>query len=189
MSEVEVFLPSTYRQSRWKNGQGTSYDIASAPEDARWDGLIWRLSIADIERDAAFSEFPGIDRTFVAIAGGGLTLEPEGHAPIAVPGLHEPVSFPGDWRMNCRLRAGPARAFNVFSARASARHSVRIVRETESIPTRGLAFVHALGGEIRCQGASVPVGATARAGGDALDIACGAGGAAILVDIRLENAT
>ena len=189
MSEIEILLPSAYRQSRWKNGQGTTYDIASAPDGAGWDGLIWRLSLADIERDSAFSEFPGFDRTFVAIAGGGLTLEPEGHASIAVERLHEPVSFPGEWRMTCRLHAGPTRDFNVFSARGRAKHGLRIVKATESARVRDLAFLYVLGGDVRCQGQSVPIGATCRAKAGPLDIVCGVGGTAILVDIVVEKAT
>lgn len=189
MSEVEILPPSTYRRSRWKNDQGASFDIAGAPEGAGWDGLIWRLSLADIERDSAFSEFAGIDRTFVAVAGGGLTLDPEGRAPIAVPHLHVPVSFPGEWRIACRLHSGPARAFNVLTARGRARHAVRILRESRRVEIRGIGFFHGLDGEWRCQGRSAPSGATCRAGRGPLEIVRGSGGTAILVDIEVENAT
>jgi environmental stress-induced protein Ves len=57
----------------WANGGGTTRDLAlePLPPGARADGpaFDWRLSLADIDRDGAFSRLPGIDRVFASIEG------------------------------------------------------------------------------------------------------------------------
>lgn len=70
-----VIPANDYRRVRWRNGAGWTREIhAAASADgtsAAWD---WRLSIAEIERDAPFSVFSGIDRELVLLGGNGLRL-------------------------------------------------------------------------------------------------------------------
>ena len=47
----------------WKNGGGTTTEVAVFPAGASFDDFGWRISIADIARGGPFSQFPGIDRT------------------------------------------------------------------------------------------------------------------------------
>jgi uncharacterized protein len=77
-TESFVIPANEYRRERWRNGLGWTREIlqrriddAPASDAAPWD---WRLSIAEIERDAAFSAFPGIDRELVLLAGNGVRL-------------------------------------------------------------------------------------------------------------------
>ncbi|QAU25408.1 hypothetical protein EO087_06175 [Dyella sp. M7H15-1] len=44
------------RTQPWANGAGTITVIASKPDESNWQ---WRLSIADISQDDAFSPYPG----------------------------------------------------------------------------------------------------------------------------------
>ena len=70
MPESSRVIPANeYRRVRWKNGLGWTREIVRVPDNDDWD---WRLSIAEIERDAAFSSFPGIDRELVLLRGNGL---------------------------------------------------------------------------------------------------------------------
>ena len=55
----------------WRNGGGITREIARHPSSGDFD---WRLSIADVDRDGPFSEFPGIDRVLVLLRGPGMTL-------------------------------------------------------------------------------------------------------------------
>jgi hypothetical protein len=70
-----VIPANDYRRERWRNGAGWTREIhAASPANgssAAWD---WRLSIAEIERDAPFSTFPGVDRELVLLSGEGLRL-------------------------------------------------------------------------------------------------------------------
>ncbi len=59
MPTSRVIPANEYRRERWRNQLGWTRQIATGGRDDQdWD---WRLSIAEIERDAPFSPFPGIE--------------------------------------------------------------------------------------------------------------------------------
>ena len=58
----------------WKNGAGLTREIAVARNAATECGFDWRLSVAEVARDAPFSAFPGVDRCIVLLRGAGLQL-------------------------------------------------------------------------------------------------------------------
>ncbi|MCD9005256.1 HutD family protein [Luteimonas sp. XNQY3] len=102
---------------RWRNGQGWTREIhAEAGVDSEeWR---WRLSIADIDRPAAFSRFEGVDRELMLLSGDGLTLRLEDgqvadlqppHARLRFAGsraLHGEPAGPGVSALNLMWRAG-----------------------------------------------------------------------------------
>ena len=47
----------------WKNGGGSTTEIAIAPLGATVDKFDWRISLATIANSGPFSVFPGVDRT------------------------------------------------------------------------------------------------------------------------------
>ena len=53
----------------WKNGGGTTCEIAASPAGAGMEAFDWRLSMADVAADGPFSNFSDIDRTLVLIEG------------------------------------------------------------------------------------------------------------------------
>ena len=60
------------RRQPWANGAGSTRELLQWPGDGQpWQ---WRLSIADVDRDAPFSIFPGVDRILVLLSGDGLSL-------------------------------------------------------------------------------------------------------------------
>lgn len=66
-------IPATeYRRERWRNQLGWTREILRLGEPEAW---ALRLSIAEIERDAAFSAFPGVDRELVLLHGNGMRLQ------------------------------------------------------------------------------------------------------------------
>ena len=66
-----VLHAGDYRRMRWKNGAGWTSEILKSPDADDWN---WRLSIAEIETDAPFSAFPGVERELVLLSGNGLRL-------------------------------------------------------------------------------------------------------------------
>src|SRR5690606_10863682 len=69
MPSARILPAAAYRRGRWRNGAGWTRQIHAEPSaDAthEWD---WRLSIAEIESDAPFSSFPGVDRELVLLEG------------------------------------------------------------------------------------------------------------------------
>lgn len=66
-----VIPANEYRRERWRNQLGWTREILRLGDTAQW---ALRLSIAEIEQDAAFSAFPGIDRELVLLRGHGMRL-------------------------------------------------------------------------------------------------------------------
>jgi environmental stress-induced protein Ves len=107
-----------YRRMRWKNGGGWTTELAVAPEPGA-DTFDWRISIADIESDGAFSTFPNCDRYIALLDGVGMRLTFD-HAEDAE--LRERlrfVPFAGEWQAHGYLLNGPVRDFNVIVRRSS----------------------------------------------------------------------
>ncbi|MBD9479581.1 HutD family protein [Pseudoxanthomonas sp. PXM02] len=100
-----------YRRERWKNGLGWTREIVRVPDSDAWD---WRLSIAEIERDAAFSSFPGIDRELVLLRGNGLRLTfDDGRAVDLLP-PHDRLRFAGEDAVTGELIDGATHDFNLM---------------------------------------------------------------------------
>ena len=79
---MQIIRQADFREGRWRNGMGVSWDIASDPPGAEDFG--WRLALAQIDADVPFSLYPGVDRIFVLVEGNGLSLEFEGRPSLLV---------------------------------------------------------------------------------------------------------
>lgn len=108
---ARVIPANEYRRIRWKNGLGWTREIVRVPERDDWD---WRLSIAEIEQDAAFSCFPGIDRELVLLQGNGLRLRFEGGDSVELGPPHGRLRFAGERVVTGELRDGPTHDFNLM---------------------------------------------------------------------------
>lgn len=110
----------------WKNGGGTTAEVAVHPPGAAFDGFDWRISMADVASDGPFSRFSGIDRTLVLAQGRDLTLNVEGRSHcLAEPG--DLLAFPGESDTEAMLGHGPIRDINVMSRRGHVRHRVTLL--------------------------------------------------------------
>ena len=113
MHESRVITASAYRRERWKNGAGWTSEIHAQP-GADGGGWAWRLSIAEIEQDAPFSVFPGIERELVLLEGNGLRLRfDDGRVETLLP-PHDRSRFPGERALVGELVDGPTRDFNLM---------------------------------------------------------------------------
>ena len=108
-----VIPANEYRRERWKNQLGWTREIARGGGDGgeSWD---WRLSIAEIERDAAFSTFPGIDRELVLLAGNGLRLRFEDGQTVELQPPHDKHRFAGERAVTGELVDGITHDFNLM---------------------------------------------------------------------------
>ena len=89
---------------RWKNGAGWTSEIMKVPDADDWD---WRLSIAEIETDAPFSAFPGIERELVLLSGNGLRLRfDDGEVHELLP-PHDRLRFAGERAFQIVVCLGP----------------------------------------------------------------------------------
>jgi environmental stress-induced protein Ves len=110
----------------WKNGGGTTAEVAAFPEGSGFETFGWRVSMADVASDGPFSLFPGIDRTLIVVKGDGIELDVEG---IAYPldRVSPKLSFSGDDVTIGRLLSGPIRDLNVMTRRGQFRHRARFI--------------------------------------------------------------
>ena len=109
----------------WKNGGGTTREIAAWPPAAGLDAFDWRLSIADIAADGPFSAFPGIDRQIVLLDGDGVRLRArDGSFDHRLATVGEPFAFAGEATVEATLLGGPTRDFNVMTRRGRCRACV-----------------------------------------------------------------
>ena len=110
----------------WRNGGGTTAEVAAFPEGSTFETFGWRISMADVASDGPFSLFPGIDRTLVIVEGDGIELDVEG---IAYPlnRASPKLSFAGDDVTTGWLLSGPIRDLNVMTRRGQFRHRTRFV--------------------------------------------------------------
>ncbi|KIG03507.1 HutD/Ves family protein [Caballeronia concitans] len=134
----------------WKNGGGVTREIASGPPGASLDAFAWRLSVADVSADGAFSAFAGVDRVLVLLDGAGMRLaEASGRVHV----LDQPLAmarFAGETPIHASLLDGPTRDFNVMVRRGRARASVDIRRGAAREIGAGhdLTFVHCVSGSL-----------------------------------------
>ncbi|NIJ68754.1 HutD family protein [Xanthomonas sp. 60] len=106
-------IPSgDYVRERWRNGLGWTREILRLPAP----GMDWalRLSIAEIEQDAAFSAFPGVERELVLLHGNGVRLHHgDGRVSDVLP-PHGRVRFAGEQDVQGALVDGPTHDFNLM---------------------------------------------------------------------------
>jgi environmental stress-induced protein Ves len=111
--------PDTVEAVAWRNGLGLTRELVDNP-----DG--WRLSVADLQGDAAFSEFAGMDRIFLPLVDVVLSID----------GVRREVprgttaSFPGEARVAVELVGGPGRAVNLMTVRGRCTGELAVVPES-----------------------------------------------------------
>lgn len=100
-----------YRRMRWKNGAGWTSEILRFPDAEDW---LWRLSIADVEADARFSAFPGVERELVLLEGNGIRLRFDDGATHELLPPHDGLRFSGERPLIGELIDGASRDFNLM---------------------------------------------------------------------------
>jgi len=117
--------PADYRAMPWANGRGVTTELIRR-DDAQ--GMLWRLSVAQVTENGAFSRFPGIDRNLTVIDGPGFDLA--GARTLHASPL-KPVAFPGDVDIHATNVMAPAVDFNVMWARKAFTAEVQVTASAD----------------------------------------------------------
>ena len=114
-----ILRAADYRRMRWKNGGGWTTELAVSPESARDAGgtFDWRISIAEIESDGAFSTFPHCERYIALLDGIGMELRFDAAPSVRLDRRLQFFRFAGEWQTQGLLLSGPVRDFNVIVRR------------------------------------------------------------------------
>ncbi len=97
--------------SRIDTSRTDSSDAPPAAVASDWD---WRLSIAEIEQDARFSMFPGVERELVLLGGAGLRLRFDDGQSCLLEPPHGRLRFAGERAVTGELIDGHTRDFNLM---------------------------------------------------------------------------
>jgi uncharacterized protein len=157
MTEVLHLSAADARRMPWKNGRGTTEELAVWPEDASFErgDFDYRIAKAGVDSAGPFSSFPGFDRLLVVTRGAGLVLEHGESAPRALLRPLEPYCFSGEWPTRAELVAGPIEDFNVLLARERCSAEIEVLRLGErrarAALTSGQAFAHLLAGSAQAR--------------------------------------
>lgn len=146
----------------WKNGGGTTTEIAVSPDGASLSNFDWRISMAHVGQDGPFSSFPGIDRTLSVLTGSGITLAFGDGEHIRLGRSSAPYPFAADRAVDGMLVDGPIDDLNVMSRRGRWRHRVERLSGSGSLSaSEGLLVLVARKGEWLVNGAALPAGDSA----------------------------
>ncbi len=159
--------PADYRVMAWKNGLGSTTEIAVYPPGSgiAEEPFLWRVSIADVPASGPFSRFPGYDRTIMMISGEtGMWLDGAPDGPIDLTRPFCPRAFSGDRDITGRLVGGPLRDFNLMVDRARAKGTMTVIRQPCPLrlaaPDGGQALVTLFSGSAKLAGIALEVGET-----------------------------
>jgi environmental stress-induced protein Ves len=171
---TQILKSKNYREGRWLNGLGLSWDIVAAPHDAGAQDFEWRMALARIDSSVAFSHYPNVDRVFMLIEGKGLDLVFNDHRILKVDKRFVPHEFPGDVKTACVVNNGPCRALNLFIRREAWKTSVRVLsaKDDLNIVSQQVSLVFTLQGSFKlAAGGTLNCGDTLRLSpGDSADL-------------------
>jgi environmental stress-induced protein Ves len=112
---MEIIRFAELKNEPWRNGGGTTRELASHPkaasaQDGAWD---WRVSIAELTKAGDFSPFPGMERVLTVIEGELLLLTVDGaDNPLE---KYRPFRFSGEAAAHGALPTGDIRNLNVIT--------------------------------------------------------------------------
>jgi hypothetical protein len=121
---MKILRTESYVTAPWRNGGGTTREIAAFRDSSRHDDFLWRLSIATVAQSGPFSRFDGVDRTIALLDGEGMVLDAPA-ASVTVTRDTPPYTFSGETQISCKLLAGPTVDLNTMTRRGFFQHSLR----------------------------------------------------------------
>ncbi len=138
---MQILRAKDYRRMPWKNGKGETVEITVFPANASVADFGWRVSMAPVVSDGAFSSFEEIDRTLSILTGEGMKLSVAGMGNVMLGSASDPFSFPGDAETDAVLTQGPITDLNVMTRRGRFSHRVKRVAAAGEIALSGDADV------------------------------------------------
>jgi hypothetical protein len=88
--------------------------------------------VSDIDKDADFGTFPGVQRSATLIHGDGMTLDVAGTEHELAP--FQPLTFDGEADAHARLTHGPVSILNVFTVASRMSSAVRVADLSDGRP-------------------------------------------------------
>ena len=106
---MQLLEKESYLRKIWKNGKGITHEIFRLENS---QGIVWRLSIAEVITDGPFSCFEGYKRILTVIKGNGLELSNSKSVFRALPYI--PKEFSGNLAINSKRILGNVENLNLI---------------------------------------------------------------------------
>jgi len=184
---MRIVRAADCRVMPWKNGGGTTTEIAVHPEGAGLGDFHWRVSMARVESDGPFSSFPGVDRTLTILSGEGIRLAVGRREAVTLTAESLPFAFAGEVPAEAMLVGAAVTDLNVMTRRGVVAHRVRRVAGAMECGAEGTALVvchsGSCGVEAKDERQNLDAGDTAIAEGKALRLTSSEGGVVYLVEV------
>lgn len=114
---MDIIRYADLKPAPWRNGGGTTRELARFPLDAADGGWDWRVSIAEVGKAGEFSAIPGMERVLTVVDGDLLFLTVDGaEHPLE---KYRPFRFSGDADAAGALPTGDIRDLNVICRRGA----------------------------------------------------------------------
>lgn len=115
-----------YQTMPWKNGGGSTTELAIFPPGASLNDFVWRLSRAEVSASGPFSHFAQIDRSLAILSGEGMILHSHdsGKPDLSVQLTREslPYRFAGETPIQAELLGGSVQDLNLMTRRDVCQH-------------------------------------------------------------------
>ena len=128
--------------SPWKNGGGSTRQLAIHPPQASLDDFAWRISCARVSGAGPFSAFPGIQRSLALLEGELLLQRQSGMTTLCAGG--ESLDFPGEEPISATPLAGEVFDLNLMSRRDEWQQVLSSLQLHGEMPLAELAEVRLL---------------------------------------------
>jgi uncharacterized protein len=122
----------------WKNGLGTTTQLAIHPATADQSTFEWRVSIATLTGTAPFSSFPGVERCLAMLEGEVTLLRDAGSVTLST--TSAPFTFSGEELVTGRVESGSAIDLNLMYRPRRWGATMRRIALREGTPLRARAL-------------------------------------------------
>lgn len=133
---IELITPAHWQTQRWQNGGGITHQLCRQDDG---QGLLWRLSIAEVASDGPFSRFDNIDRIILLLTGEGFCLHGVGDNPQVLATSLMPFAFAGEAAIHCSLINGAVRDFNLMTRRDTLHAELQVLTISSAVQTLPLS--------------------------------------------------
>lgn len=133
--------------SPWKNGGGSTREVACRPDGADMNAFNWLVSIATIAQSGSFSILSGVDRVIMLLVGNGVHLRSSSGIDHTLDQTYTPFAFPGDIALDCTLLGNTSTDFNVMSRRGALHADVQVLRGHTNIAATSSGLLLVLRGD------------------------------------------
>lgn len=173
---TKLLKKTDYKTMPWKNGLGSTDQIAISPADADFMSAdyLWRVSSAIVRSAGPFSQFPGYDRWLVVLSGDGLLINGFPLLPLS------PFHFSGDELIHSELLGNAVVDLGIIYRRDKVQASMMVndLNDSQTLAlTKGRHFLFCVRGHFTAEKITVSEGETLEVPGP------------VMLDLHADTAT